>query len=377
MSEKLELKLKNLPIFWMSLSSKELFHSNFISWILESYPKEMGSFFCQMLKLESVFIITKLKREKFNVDISFYLGDTIILIENKVKSIAYEEQLTEYNELYKNQKKEFILLSLKKPTIDIKNWKYLDYMDLLNQLEYLISNEDFNSYHKNLINDYVKFMRILSNEILPLINIEKIQISNLYKKETKENKLLEELTELRMHDFFLKGLFEDAAKFLKEKLTIENNLKITSKNIFKCTEKNIFSVTFGMSRAQGILDIKYKINSDFIIGIQIQGLQYRQFIESKNESYIKNKFNELLENKKWFSFSNQLKRNNNLEIYPLEKDLLNKNKEKFNKFDSSLGLFLYRSVKINSFNNKDLFEMICQDINDILEINNLYKREIE
>jgi hypothetical protein len=300
MSEKLELKLKNLPIFWMSLSSKELFHSNFISWILESYPKEMGSFFCQMLKLESVFIITKLKREKFNVDISFYLGDTIILIENKVKSIAYEEQLTEYNELYKNQKKEFILLSLKKPTIDIKNWKYLDYMDLLNQLEYLISNEDFNSYHKNLINDYVKFMRILSNEILPLINIEKIQISNLYKKETKENKLLEELTELRMHDFFLKGLFEDAAKFLKEKLTIENNLKITSKNIFKCTEKNIFSVTFGMSRAQGILDIKYKINSDFIIGIQIQGLQYRQFIESKNESYIKNKFNELLENKKYF-----------------------------------------------------------------------------
>lgn len=365
------LELKNLPIFWMSLSSKELFHSNFISWILETYPKEMGLFFCKILKLEPIFEIRELKREKLNIDISFYLGNTIVLIENKVKSIAYEKQLTDYNELYKDKTKEIILLSLKEPTIDLKNWKYLNYKDLVEQLEYLVSNKDIDIYHKYLINDYIKFMKILLNELLPFVNIKKVEISTLYKKDTEANKLLEQLTEIRMHDFFLKGLFEDAAKFLREKLEIEKNIKVTSKNISECNkEDNAFSVTFGMSRAQGLLDIKYKIEKDVIIGIQIQGLQYRQFIEGKDKDYIEKISKQFLENKKWFLFFNRLEKHKDLKIYPEERKSLETNKEesKFNKFSSSQGLFLYRSVKIDSFTNQVLFDMISQDIDTILEI---------
>lgn len=353
--------LKTLPIFWMSLSSKELFHSNFIAWILKTYPKEMGEFFCEILELDSSFEILNVEREKFNVDISFYLGDTIVLIENKVKSIAYEEQLTKYTNLYSDKEKKYILLSLKKPTIDTKDWQYLEYLTLLQQLQSLILSDKVQFYHKSLIEDYIKFINILLDELLPLIDVDKIQISNLYKKDTYENRLLEQLTNLKMHDFFLKGLFEDSARFLKN--ILENkSIKVTSETIFECVEDAI-SITFGMSRSQGLLDIKCKIQKDLVIGIQIQGLQYRQFVESFNKEKVEKVSTEFLENKEWFLFSNQFKKNKELEIYPL-----NKEKQEFNKFSSALGLFLYRSVKIDSFSNEELFEMICQDINNILII---------
>lgn len=377
MNENFLIKLKELeklPIFKMSLSSKELFHSNFIAWILETYPDEMGKFFSKVLNIEPIIgMISNVKREKHDIDISFNLDDILVLIENKVKSIAYKEQLDKYDKFYEKRNKKCILLSLKKPTFEKENWQYLEYSVLLQQFEDIIKNNEYDEYHKYLIKDYIKFINILLNDLLPIIDIEKIQISKLYQKNTYENNLLDELTNLRMHDFFLKGVFEDMANSLKNELEKKViNFQISNEKIADCNE-NTISITFGMSRSQGILDIKYKIR-DFYIGIQIQGDQYRQFIEGPNVQDIPKISKELLENKQWFQFSNQLMKKQSLDIYPIGKE----NKE-FNKFGSSNQnwLFFYRSIKITSFNNKDLFEMICQDINDILEINNLYKREIE
>lgn len=351
--------LKELPIFWMLLSSKELFHSNFISWILETYPKEMGAFFCNILSLDSIYEISGIEREKHNIDISFHLGNTIVIIENKVKSIAYEEQLLKYNDLYQTKNKKCILLSLKKPIFEINNWQYLKYETFIEQLKYLIKDIKVENYHKDLIEDYIKFINILLTEFLPLINVEKIDICNLYVKNTEENILLEKLIKLRIHDLFLKGLFEEIAITLKKELE-SKEFSISNKVIYKCEENDIVSVTFGMSRSQGLLDIKYKIKKDLIIGIQIQGLQYRQFIEGLDKKEVQEISTDFLANKKWFQFTNQLNKDSTLEIYPL--------KGVFNRFDSSSGLFLYRSVKLNSLKNKDLFEIIYQDINDIKNI---------
>ena len=38
------------PLFNLSLSSKELFHSNFIYWIGKNYPEELGEFFAKFCK---------------------------------------------------------------------------------------------------------------------------------------------------------------------------------------------------------------------------------------------------------------------------------------------------------------------------------------
>lgn len=354
------MSIEKLPIFRMSLSSKELFHSNFIAWVMEEYPEIMGKFFCEILEIENeIKSIENVKREKHDIDISFNLGENIILIENKVKSIAYEEQLKKYQNLYKKEEnKKYILLSLKKPTFENDEWLYLEYSTLLTQFENMI-NKEINPYHKYLLTDYINFINILLKNFLPLINIEEIEICNLYKKGTDENNLIEKLTTLRMHDFFLKGLFEDMANLLINKPSaICNNeeFKFSNKKIFDC-EENIFSITFSMSRAQGLLDVKYKIG-DFIIGIQIQGEQYRQFIEGEKKEKIKDISKKLLESKQWFQFSNQLDKTEEL-TYPI--------KGEFNKFNSSNWLFLYRSIKIN-IANEALFDMIYKDIKYIKSI---------
>jgi hypothetical protein len=44
--------LKKSPLFNLSLSSKELFHSNFLAWLCENYPNYMGEIISGYLKIK-------------------------------------------------------------------------------------------------------------------------------------------------------------------------------------------------------------------------------------------------------------------------------------------------------------------------------------
>ncbi len=207
-------ELKGLPIFNMSLNSKELFHSNFIGWILETYQVEMGKKFSEVLDLEKNEKIVNVQREKNNIDLSFELGDTLVLIENKVKSIAYKEQLNKYSKhkIPKDKKAKYILLSLKEPTFIgkdetsyYKEWLYVSYEEFINEYLELLLDSKMDQYYESLIRDYIKFIDILDKNIMQ--EIDNTSIVNFYKKDTDENKLFSTLKEIRMHDFFQKGLF--------------------------------------------------------------------------------------------------------------------------------------------------------------------------
>ena len=95
MLENIINKLKESPLFNLSLGSKELFHSNFLYWLGNKYPNEFGKIFKKFLKIETDDNEAKdFQREKSNIDLSFkYKDGQQILIENKVKSIPYIEQL--------------------------------------------------------------------------------------------------------------------------------------------------------------------------------------------------------------------------------------------------------------------------------------------
>ncbi|WP_150466968.1 PD-(D/E)XK nuclease family protein [Francisella sp. SYW-9] len=180
--------LKKSPIFNMSLSSKELFHSNFIAWVLETYFEQLGKFFSEKLELSNSNKIEKIQREKQNIDISFKLGDTLVLIENKVKSIASIEQLQKYTDKFKKvANKKLVLLSLKESKISDKELKDIGWIRLSykNLLEAFQSLEFKNEYHKSLIDDYVKFVTDIKNNLIDKINIDVIQISNLYDKKRR------------------------------------------------------------------------------------------------------------------------------------------------------------------------------------------------
>jgi hypothetical protein len=86
------------PIFAMSLGSKELFHSNFIAWLIETHRRMV------MPRLLNVLGITvppnnegRVLREWHNFDIAVEIGpDDLLIIENKFKSMPRLDQLDTY-----------------------------------------------------------------------------------------------------------------------------------------------------------------------------------------------------------------------------------------------------------------------------------------
>ncbi|MGM3307971.1 PD-(D/E)XK nuclease family protein [Anabaena sp. WFMT] len=108
-------ELKVLPLFNLSLSSKELFHSNFLAWICEIYPKILGVVFADYLEHDvSSCEISNVYREykKIDLTLKYSHGETLI-IENKVKSLPDLEQLKKYSLEHPNVN--FLLLSLVEP----------------------------------------------------------------------------------------------------------------------------------------------------------------------------------------------------------------------------------------------------------------------
>ena len=119
---KLSDALRNSPMFQLSLSSKELFHSNLLAWLAED-PDTMN-LFVEVLKLfrlkeeraieladgirNGTYIVLreyknfdfciceKLRNWKEDSEEEYVPGRVVLVLENKFKSIPYEAQLTGY-----------------------------------------------------------------------------------------------------------------------------------------------------------------------------------------------------------------------------------------------------------------------------------------
>ncbi|MBK2092928.1 PD-(D/E)XK nuclease family protein [Francisella philomiragia] len=369
-------ELKKSPIFNMSLSSKELFHSNFIAWVLETYPKQMAEFFSEKLKLSNVDEITEIQREKQNIDISFKLGNTVVLIENKVKSIANIEQLQKYAKLEaKNFGKEYkdienvknILLSLKKPTIELDKWEHVSYDTLLDFFKKLKIDDQ---YHQSLIDDYVRLVQIIKENIINKIDIKKVQLGDLFVKneENQDSKDLESLRTIKMHDIFLKGLYEDFAFEIKKQLCNEYNVEYTKE---PSSNGNI-SVYHGFTNSSGLVDIKYRVNDNFYIGIQIQGNQYRHFVElfDNSKKDVCNLLKSISDANLWFSFGADIHKD---KIYPHESS---KKCKLYNQFKGKNSIFKYKYFKIDGIPNDNVIVRVKNDIEHLVKnsegIKNIY-----
>ncbi len=97
-------------------------------------------------------------------------------------------------------------------------------------------------------------------------------------------------------------------------------------------------VSSGMTRGSGLTDIKYIVKKNLVIGIQIQGEQYRMVLEGDQEA-----INKVLNRNFWFDLNADFP---NHKIYPSENSL--------NKFGEK---FKYRYVKINP--ELSISEVVC------------------
>jgi hypothetical protein len=77
--------LKASPLFSLSLSSKELFHSNFLAWLCETYPVIVGRLLSECLtRRPTTAVVVKALREWKNLDLVLEYPGGELVIENKV-----------------------------------------------------------------------------------------------------------------------------------------------------------------------------------------------------------------------------------------------------------------------------------------------------
>lgn len=272
------------PMFHMSLASKELFHSNFLYWL---WKLDANKFLTLLDKLLGVSLLKSLhpdnlspdsievKREYQHFDLCVLKKGTnkvLLVIENKVKSIPYVEQLNEYTgKLDKNCKK--VLLTLMqnfpdKENVRNDNWIITDYNLLATRIKECFSS--ITGSEKIFIDHYLEFIKQLNGlvkEWLDDYNNRKLVLLN----EDIHNAAYE----LRLHDLYGKLYYSRMAAELKDKLASQGvNLSNISVSSSYSDQMPLFDVTI-----RNVIDTE----TEFII--QVQGTSYRHAVARPNISY--------------------------------------------------------------------------------------------
>lgn len=279
--------LKKSPVFNMSLTSKELFHSNFIAWMIET--DEINSSALLELFSSADQRVNKndpVRREvslgnRKKIDLLINMNDEKkIFIENKVKSLPDQIQLDEYSKLIKKNygllpnQITCILISLTssdlfKNSIYIKeasyDWRFVSYKKLAIALKKIAKSAM--GYHKMLIEDYAEFIEHLCSLH---DTCEKHWGKGEPSLASYGGTLYNKMKEIRFHDIYEKWRMEALKKHLI------NNEKFESSKV-------VLSVDY--TNGQGILNIDPKgvKENSFYTKLQIQGDKLRQVLQYKGE----------------------------------------------------------------------------------------------
>jgi len=416
-------KLERNPLFQMSLGSKELFHSNFLAWIISKQEQVsfVLNFLNDLLQLANKIkaIIEFPEREKMNIDLRFKVElnnntQRLIIIENKVKSLPYKEQLLKYYteteiEREKKSKKKngevyevnYYLLSLVSPDDSIllnnkneKIWTRISYENIADSMNKNLAKLQQDSSDlipfESIIKSYSEFACLLQDiaENDLKIKDEKNEHFDYFNSETRKK-----YQSLRLHDLYLKSKYQQIAIAIKKRL-IENykdaNIdfnfnpweKLRKKSKTLTQVNNGVFIKEGFSNSNGMIDFKFipkkftieNTNFYYAFCLQLQGDQLRYALEfmgnfegekkQKATKLIYEVARKLSNSQKWLELPKDMKTNRtvfvNTKILGKPKKASEYDKErKFCKFDN---LFLYKYHKISSSTNVisiiDLYEKI-------------------
>lgn len=308
-------ELKSDPIFAMSLSSKELFHSNVLAWAFEKSIVDKN--FDELKKLFGIpgeEKILAVFREKENFDVLVLYGSAekprLVLIENKFKAIPEKRQFTEYSD---KLEKGFVLnlpeVNRKSVKVKTKNaiaitkfvfapeltlnlfydqikndgWGKVSYEEYLGCIE-KIQPEDKDD---GLI--LSKYAKMTNSIIAGIINPILQENENDLKVLPDEN-AVKKLSEIRMYDLYIKMWYSKAMAVI--------NKTVQPKNYDYCAA--------GLTRSQGLLDWKKTIDcgkGKLYAGVQVQDKSFRITLEP---------FVDFENGKETYSFKDK---NNSSEIY--------------------------------------------------------------
>jgi hypothetical protein len=250
----------------LSLSSKELFHSNLIGWLFENSL----DFARRFLNHEGLTKVDSVEREKSNFDLLVNAEGKCYIVENKVKSLPCPDQMTDYVEKSNQQdlNATFILLSLADPSNKFRSShpsvRIVTYDDVLNIIADLKTD---NSFITDMLSEYCTLIKILLKiKHTATVNPE---VSLSYDPDQEDL-----LKQIRLFDVAQKIRYSNFAELVDKKLDKTNRLG------FEFFIEPL-DVSFSKGLAFMSLKARFKYKDDEIfLGIQIQGGHYRLYVES-------------------------------------------------------------------------------------------------
>ena len=325
-SEKYELKQS--PLYNLSLSSLENFHTAFLVWLGNNYTKDFLNVFKDTLQSDSnVFDyifdenvseddikfeaqkhegknnildikITIFKNGKKIAEPEKEIKEANIYIENKFKSYPTQEQIDKYKEQInihnnKTAKKRtinstIILLTLA-PTEEIKKCLKINYLKLCQKIREVFRFSDCNflldktsqTYNEYLISDYVNMIDTISYTINEELNRKKeikdndmdmltLDFYNVKSNILKENEALKNV--------YVKYRGNEFAEYLRKEIGENPDYEI--KSVFN-NNKATIDINFLKHSIEDLIVKENKDDNDdqyFKVGIQIEGNQYRHYI---------------------------------------------------------------------------------------------------
>lgn len=336
------------PVYAMSLGSKELFHSNFWAWLIES-DYVFATVFFPNIDTSSIIAVG---REDKNKDITIYMkNNSCYVIENKIKSIPTNNQLNNYRENTTNFEKG-VLTGIKETlNIDDKNyWSFLSYKDISNRIRKIQSSSSNVIIIKNskLIVEYCDILDFLTDVVIERLE----QTSNLLDFNSGY------LNKIRFDDVYKKFKADD---YIKKYLRNSQELLDIVPNGFELKTEPYFS------DKNAIIDIRFVIKDKMVIGVQIQGNQFRLVAERSIPNKCKEVFNEFL-GYGWFDPSFDKRENKTIKGKPTS---MTSTKGKiYNKYETSYYSFVYQYFDLDDDTRvyDKLYQLIIKYMKEASEI---------
>jgi hypothetical protein len=328
------LKLKSSPLFYLFLSSRELFHTNFWFWLSTINETETVKLFSSSTINNNI----KFKREhnqssgEFKSKVDLYIthsDNKRIVIENKVKDFPTYEQLERIKKSFGESETELILATLFwSKEISFQGWKLVTYKEISEAIT--PSKFTSNQYHLDLITDYKDFTLNLA------CLSEQLDISDVYNFAISANKeLYAQLNDIK--------LWEGYQKLRASHLLFH----------FNRFNKYNAATYYSINNQKATIDFLVEITNDYKIGISIEDNQYRKFITGPKHI----QFSESLRTKDvFFSSSWMSARKNTMMSYAPN--------------------YKYQYEKIGEIIFADLFQKINADISMMVERKEEIKKQI-
>lgn len=404
------------PIFHLSLSAKELFHSNFLAWL--AVDKKTQALFKKILYTwlgEDTFDYNtdcmEVKREYKNFDFSICekitndkeskTGRIRLVLENKFKSIAYKAQLENYQkkvdalneeadkaqckaklklnsakfenwkENAKLPKTKYILLTLAEDFLDKEAVKesgwiivtYADYSKTLHDNLDLVKDK----FYKELLEKYCEFIDAFYTYINN--NLEQIKYTDNWEILKKMDS-----SPLRCNDIWQKLVMHQCALQLAKKLEkkfgkdfqpiiVTSDQEIWGENGTENKDKLFMRVSY--YHGEALLELKYLIPQKGIFVLQQQGNHPLRagFLDMLSK---KPKYSKKDDTKNWNEETDRIIREAKLETMVPPKKVESEDKPRYKSF----GVFYY-----NDLNNvtKNIEKTLDDMIDKIDQVINLVK----